>query len=201
MIFMIEFNKSVKKALPYNRRKYLEFWDDECDLPTEWNGVSIQLPGASEGKVGSLTEFVEAYKGLFKNVVLKLDNGSSWIVNHDKKDLDWFPNDEDNLTALRALFKQNNIPNAFRGALVFTKDDLLKFSGELISYPSAVFNQDGFYYASLDISLGELPFIIKIYGRFSIDLLSTNKELLKEVIKENSSSLFIVREFRGSSLG
>jgi hypothetical protein len=197
---MIEFNKSVKKALPYNRRQYLEFWDDENDSPTEWNGVSIQLPGASEGKVGGLTEFVEAYEGLFKNVVLKLDNGSSWIVNHDNHDFNWFPNDEDNLTSLRTLFKQNNIPNAFRGALIFTKDNLLEFSRDLISYPSAVFNKEGSYYKSLDVSHGELPFIIKIYGRFSVDLQSTNKELLKKVVNENSSSLFIVREYRGTSL-
>jgi hypothetical protein len=197
---MIEFNRRVKRALPYNRRKYLEFWDDENDSPTEWNGVSIQLPGAYEGKVGGLIEFVEAYEGLFRNVVLKLDNGSSWIVNHDKHDFNWFPNDEDNLTNLRALFKQHNIPNDFRGALIFRKDDLLKFSGDLISYPSAVFNKEGFYYKSLDVSHGELPFIIKIYGRFSVDLQSTNKELLKEVVNENSSSLFIVREYRGTSL-
>jgi hypothetical protein len=197
---MVEFNRRVKRVLPYNRRKYLEFWDDENDSPTEWNGVSIQLPGAYEGKAGGLTEFVEAYEGLFKNVVLKLDNGSSWIVNHDDKDLNWFPNDEDNLTSLRTLFKQNNIPNTFRGALIFTKDDLLKFSKDLISYPSAVVNEEGIFYKNLDISHGELPFIIKIYGRFSIDLQSTNKELLKEVINENPSSLSIVREFRGTSL-
>ncbi|BAU52170.1 hypothetical protein [Mucilaginibacter gotjawali] len=197
---MIEFNKSVKKVLPYNRRLYLQFWDDDCDLPTEWNGVSIQLPGAYQGKVPGLTAFVDAYEGLFKNVVLKLDNGSSWTVNHDDKDLNWFPNDEDNLTALRALFKQNNIPKAFRGALIFTNDDLLKFSRDLISYPSAIFNKEGVYYKNLDISHGELSFIMKIYGRSSIDLLSINKELLREVINENSTSLFIVKEFRGSSL-
>ncbi|MDR3697340.1 hypothetical protein [Mucilaginibacter sp.] len=197
---MIKFNKSVKNVLPYSRRQYLQFWDDDCDLPTEWNGVSIQLPGAYEGKVSGLTAFVEAYEGLFKNVVLKLDNGSSWTVNHDDKDLNWFPNDEDNLTALRALFKQNNIPNAFRGALIFAKDDLLEFSRDLISYPSAIINEEGVYYKNLDISHGELSFIIKIYGRFSIDLLSLNKGLLREVINENSSSLFIVKEFRVSSL-
>jgi len=197
---MIEFNKSVKKVLPYDRRRYFEFWDDDCDSPTEWNGVSIQLPGSYEGKVGGLKEFVEVYEGLFKNVVSRLDNGSPWIVNHDRRDFNWFPNDEDNLTSLRTLFKQNNVPNEFRGALIFTKDNLLEFSRDLISYPSAVFNQDGLYYSSLDISHGELPFIIKIYGRFSVDLQSTNKELLKKVVNENSSSLFIVREYRGTSL-
>lgn len=196
---MIEFKKDVKKVLPYDRRQYREFWDDEIDSSTEWYGVAIQLPGAYEGKVRGLTEFVEVYEGLFKNVISKLDTGSFWIINHDYKDLKWFPNDEDNLTSLRTLFKQNNIPNAFKGALIFTKDNLLEFSRDLISYPSAVFNEDGLYYSSLDISHGKLPFVIKIYGRFSIDFLSTNKELLAEVANENRSDIFIVREFRSNS--
>ena len=197
---MIRFNKRVKKALPYNRQQYFEFWDDDSDLPTEWNGVSVQLPGAKEGKVSELTEFVDVYEGLFKNVVLKLDNGSSWIVNHDDQGLNWFPNDEDNLSSLRKLFKQNSIPNTFKGALIFTTDDLLKYSRDLISYPSAVSNEEGIYYKNLDVSHGELKFIIKIYGRFSVDLQSTNKELLREVINENSSNIFIVREFAGTTL-
>ena len=197
---MVEFKKNVKKALPYDRDKYLEFWDDENDLTNGWNGVSIQLPGASEGKQFGLVEFVENYNDLFKKIVLRLDNGSSWIINHDNKDYVWFPNDEANLTPLRLLFKHNNVPNKFKGALIITKDDLLRFSRELISYPSAVFNEEGLYYRSLDISHGELQFIIKIYGRFSIDLQSTDKELLKKVIKENSSSSFIIKEFRGSSI-
>lgn len=148
--------------------------------------MSFQLPGAKEGKAGGLTEFVDVYEGLFKKVVLKLDNNSSWIVNHDDKDRNWFPNDEVNLNSLRTLFKQNNIPNTFKGALIFTKDDLLKYSRDLISYPSAVFNEEGIYYKNLDVSHCELKFIIKIYGRFSVDLQSTNKELFREVINENS---------------
>jgi hypothetical protein len=197
---MVKFKKNVKKALPYDRRLYLEFWDDDCDLPTEWCGVAFQFPGASEGKKIGLKEFVGIYEGLFKNIISKFDNGSLWIVNHDDKDLKWFPNDEDNLSPLRTLFKQNNVPNTFTGALIFTKDDLLKFSRDLISYPSAVINDEAFFYKNLDISHGELPFIIKIYGRFGIDCQSTDKDLLREVVNENPSSLLTVKEFRGTSL-
>ncbi|MNR43714.1 hypothetical protein D3C85_1623630 [compost metagenome] len=67
-----------------------------------------------------------------------------WIVNHEDKDLEWLPNNEDNLISLRTLFKERGIPNTFKGAIIFTKDDLLKFSKDLISYPYSVLNKDGF---------------------------------------------------------
>lgn len=148
----------------------------------------------------SLKEFLEKYEGWFKNIISSFDHRSFWIVNHDKNDLNWFPTKENNLTNLRNLFQQNNVSDKFRGALVFTKDNLLKFSRDLISYPYAVYDEEGLFYMNLDISHGELPFIIKILDHLNIDLLSTNKDLLKEVINKNSSNLFIVKEYRGTSL-
>jgi hypothetical protein len=195
---MVEFKTNVNKVLPYDRWKYREFLDDDVDSCTEWFGVSFQLD--TEGEKIGLTEFIKNYERLFKNIVLKLDNGSFWIVNHDDKDLKWFPNDEVNLVSLRSLFKQNNISNTFRGALIFSKDDLLEFSKNLISYPFVVFNEDGLLYKNLDISHGELQFIIKISGHMNIDLLSTNKMLLREVVIENSSNVFNIKEYRDTSL-
>jgi hypothetical protein len=195
---MIEFKKNISKVLPYDRRRYIAFRD--VDPAIKWYGVSFQLPGVSEGKKIGLNEFVEIYERLFENVVLQLDNGSIWIVNHDDKDLKWLPNDDNNLTHLRTLFKQRDVSNAFKGAIIFTKDDLLKFSKDLISYPYAVLSKDGFLYKNLDISHGELQFIIKISGHLNIDFLSTNRELLKKVINRNASSSFIVKEYKGTSL-
>jgi hypothetical protein len=196
---MIEFKKNVEEVLPYDRQHYIDFLDDDAESYIKWYGVSFQLPHAGGGKQISLKEFVETYKFLFKHVIAMLDNGSSWIVNHDDKDLGWFPNDGDNLTQLRSLFKQNDVPNTFSGALIFSTDDLLEFSRDLISYPYAAANEDGFLYKNLDISHGELPFIIKISGHLNIDFLSTDKERLKEIVNENSSDLFIVIEYRGNS--
>lgn len=195
---MIEFQKDIKKALPYDRDDYI--LRAESDSLTKWFGVSVQLPGGFEGREVGLTEYFEKYEQWFKNIISGLDNGSTWIVNHDRKDVVWFPNKERNLTRLRTLFKQNNISNKFKGALIFVKDDLLDFSKELISYPYLVIDKDRMLYHNLDISHGELPFIIKIDGHWCIDLLSTDKELLKKVTSENSSSSFIVRQFRGTSL-
>lgn len=197
---MIEFKKNVEKALPYDRRQYLEYFDDDFDSSTKWYGVSFQLPGGYEGREIGLMEYLEAYERWFKAIVLQLDNGSFWIVNHDDKDLQWLPNDEDNLISLRTLFKQNNIQNEFKGALSFTKDDLLKFSKDLISYPLAVFDATDVLYKDLDISHSELPFIIKISGHANIDLLSTDKDLLKEVSDANTSNGFILKPYRGTSL-
>lgn len=197
---MIEFKKNFKKILPYDRQRYLDFLDEDFDSSTKWYGVSLQLPGGYEGRKISLTEYLEAYERWFKAIILQLDNGSIWIVNHDYKDLQWLPNDEDNLISLRALFKQNNIPNEFKGALSFTKDDLLKVSNDLISYPLAVFNAADVLYKDLDISHSELPFIIKISGHANIDLLSTDKDLLKEVLDASSSTGFILKPYRGTSL-
>lgn len=89
---MIEFKKEVKKILPYDSRQYIEFLYDDFDPLTKWYGVSFQLN--KEEKEINLTEFVEQYECWFKDIISRLDNGSFWIVNHDKKDLNWFPNGE-----------------------------------------------------------------------------------------------------------
>jgi hypothetical protein len=195
---MIEFKKNIKKVLPYDRQDYISRADSGSS--TKWYGVSFQLPGGFEGREVGLTEYFEKYEQWFKNVISSLDNGSFWIVNHDRRDVVWFPNDEDNLTHLRTLFKQNDVPNTFKGALIFANDDLLDFSKDLISYPYTVFDKDRLLYDNLDISHSELPFIIKIDGHWCIDLLSTDKELLKKVINGNSSDVFIVKQYRGTSL-
>jgi hypothetical protein len=193
---MIEFVEDVKKILPYDREQYLNFFDDD-DSSIDWNGVSVLL--GSEGKKNALVEFADAYECLVKNIVLKLDNGSFWIVNHDDKDLAWFPNEENNLTHLRNLFKQREISNAYKGALALTKDDLLSLSKDLILYPSSVFNKESLLYKNLDISHGELPFIIKIYSDFCIDLLSTDKILLEKMVSSYSQHPFIIKKYRGTS--
>lgn len=197
---MIEFKRNVNKILPYDRAQYIEFLNDDVPSTVKWYGVSFQLPGVFEGKDIGLEKFIEAYEGWFENAISIFDNGLNWIVTHDRKGWNWFPNNGNNLISLRALFKERDIPNSFRGAIIFTKDDLLKFSKDLISYPYAVFSEDGFLYNDLDISHSELPFIIKISGHLNIDLLSTDKKLLKKVVDENASDTFIVREYRGTSL-
>lgn len=195
---MIEFKEKFEELLPYDRENYIEFLDDDFKFSPKWCGLSFQL--VCEEKEIGLPKFIESYESIFKRVILKFDQNSFWVVNHDDIDLDWFPNKEDNLPELRTLFKQNNILNSFRGALVLMKDDLLKYSRELISYPFSVFNEAGLLYKDLDISHSNLQLIIKISGHWNIDFLSTDKELLKLIVNENSTDNFIIKEYRGNSI-
>lgn len=196
---MVEFKKSVEKALPYNRSQYVKFLLSEDDeFQVKWYGASFQLH--KKEKEISLKEFLEKYEGWFKKIISSFDSHSLWIVNHDKSDLNWFPNRQNNLSNLRKLFRENNVSNRFRGALVFSKDTLLDFSADIVSYPYAVFDEGGLFYMNLDISHSELPFIIKVLDHLNIDLLSTNRDLLKEVVDKGSSNSFIVKAYRGTSL-
>ena len=197
---MVEFIKKFKDKVPYDRKQYRDFFNDDTDPSIKWYGMSFQLPGGFEGNEVNFKEYLETYEPWFKQVVLKLDNGSSWIVSHEGKGLKWFPYGGDSLTHLRGLFKQNNVPNTFKGALIFSLNDLLAFSRDLISYPYAAASKVGALYRDLDISHGEFPVVIKISGHLNIDILSTDKEMLKELVRENSLSFFVLKAYNGTSL-
>lgn len=195
---MIEFKTNVQEVLPYDREQYHIFLYDEIESSIKWYGVSFYLNTGDKDM--DTMKFVEFYEPLFKNMLLSFAKEGKWIVNLDYSGQDWFPNNENTLCSLRALFKKSKIPNKYRGALIFDKDDLLEFSRELLSYPFEMFPEDGCFYSDLDVSHVELQFIIKISGYWTIDLLSTDIELLRKVVNENSSNYFNVKEYRGTSL-
>jgi len=197
---MINFKKNVQIQLPYDRAKYIEYLEDDVESTCRWYGVSFQLPDVFEGKDIGLEVFLENYEDWFKNIIEQLDNGSSWIINHDTYDVKWFPNRQNNLKTLRALFRKNHIRNTFKGGVILMKDELLKYTKDIISYPYGVCNRKGYLYENLDISHKQLSFIIKISGHLTIDLLSLDKELLKRIVNENSSNQFIIRKYRGTEL-
>ena len=196
---MIKFEKDVKKLLPYDRKQYIKFLNNDA-APICWYGMSFQLPGVYEGKEIELSHFLRVFEALFESVISKLDNGSFWIVNHEDKDLDWFPNNDNNLIQLRALFKEGNVPNTFSGALVFTKKDLLDLTRDIICYPYTVFQKEGYLYKDLNVSHAELQFIIKISGHLNIDFLSQNRTLLQEIVTANTSSDFVLKPYSGTFL-
>lgn len=189
---MIEFKENNTGILPYDREHYIDFLDDDFDSDTKWCAVSLQMN--SEEEKNRLSQFVDVFESIFKKVISKLDNGVSWIINHDDKDMNWFLNDKDNLEALRTVFKQNNVQNTFIGSLILEKEDLLELAQDLISYPYVL------SYKDVDISHSKLQFIIKITSHLTIDLLSMDKELLRKIVNENSSNKIIIKEYRGTSL-
>lgn len=201
---MIEFKKNVKKLLPYDRKNYINYlnWKEAINSPTyvKWYDYLFRLPGVSTDVdiiEPNVPKFLKAYEPWFENVILQLDTGSPWIVNHSKRNGDWLPNKQRNLIQLRALFEERDIPNTFRGAITFSKEDLLKYAKDIISYPYAVINGKKWHYSNLDISHAELPFIITTRPFLYMNILSTDKKLLKKVVKENSSSSFdIIENYR-----
>jgi hypothetical protein len=189
---MIKFIEDFEKLLSYDREHYIDFLDDDFDSETKWCAVSLQM--SSEDGENSLSKFVDVFELIFKNIILKLDIGISWIINHDDKDMKWFLNDKDNLEALRTVFKQNNVQDTFKGSLILEKDDLLELARDLISYPYVL------SYKNLDISHSKSQFIIKTTSHLTVDLLSMDKELLRKVVDGNSSDKIKIVEYRGTSL-
>ncbi|WP_153846663.1 hypothetical protein [Sphingobacterium paramultivorum] len=184
--------------LPYDRNPYIDFLVGEPISSVNWYGVSFQV--REKGKEFNLADFIRLYDPWFKKVISTFERGSSWIINHDKIDLEWFPNNEDNLRSLRNLFKQNDISANFRGALICSEDLLMELSKDLISYPYGLYKEEGLFYSNIDISHRDLPFVIKVLDHLNIDLLSTDEKLLRKVVSENKSDSFLLKPYRGTSL-
>lgn len=187
---MIEFKKNIGKILPYNKEQYFDFLDDDLDITSNWNGISIQVADNKTDVDLNIDRYIE----IFEFIILKFDQDLPWIINHYYKDMYWFPNDDENLNSFRALFKANNISNTFKGSIIFMKDDLMKFAKDLIMYPYVL------SYRDLDISHSVMPLIIKITNHLTIDVISTNKIILKLIADNISSNNFTIKEYKGTSL-
>ena len=189
---MIKFIEKFTELLPYNRTQYQTL--------ENWFGISIQLDGVFEGKKIEYNYFIESYKFFFDNIITTFDINYEWIINHDFLDEEWFPNKKRNLKKLRKLFKQNNISNNFKGAVIFSSDELLKFSIDVITYPFIVLGKEGLLYNNLDISCSGTPLIIKVSGHMCIDILSTNQQILKDILKNIDLTNFILKQYRGTNI-
>jgi hypothetical protein len=210
---MVKFVKDVERILPYNRQQYIDWLDEDVESLVEWFGVSFQvednmiggfsttqITGNTELLKASAVEIVKLYRPLVENIISAFKDNLEWIVNHDDKDLVWFRQEGETLPLLRALFRQNKVPNIFKGALVFDIEGLSAVLEDLISYPYAIYCDRHLLYKNIDFSHSILPFILKTTGHGTIDLLSTNKELLKNIIGENANNSFVIKQYRGTSL-
>ncbi|WP_276134855.1 hypothetical protein [Polluticoccus soli] len=193
---MVEFKKKVSKVLFYNRKEYNKYLRGNVRFISKWFGVSFQL---NHNEVDT-TEFLRIFLPLFEKVVEKIDVGNSWVVNHDYPFHVWFPNTENTLPSLRTLFKLHGIPNSYTGAVVFTRDELLKFAQDTILYPTKMFKEERSLYTDLDISSAHIAFVIKVSHHSCIDFLSTDEKILKEIVEENRSDLFDIKVYRGTTL-
>ena len=195
---MIIFEKNVEKILPYNREQYLNFLYDASTSSVKWYGLSFQINGNEEPV--SLMEYINSYESFFKELILNLKNKSNWIVNLEDENCDWFPNNANNLPSLRSLFRERNILGTYRGALLFTEEDLLKYTKDLILYTYVASKRKGLLYRNINISHEKLPLVIKTTGPCDIDVLSSDEMLLKEIFDQYSQYPFIIKKYRGTLL-
>ena len=171
--------KDKNSLLSYDRDQYLEFLGDDFNSQTKWVGYSLQLVSYRD-PIKSLSILNETLKKL----LAEYEDDSFWNVNHDDKDMKWFPDSQQNLKNLRELFRNHGIPNDFIGVISFSKHELLQYFEDLVSYPYLL------SYKNLDISNSELPIIIKITSHLSLDLLSTEISLLEKILDKNFTDLF-----------
>ena len=199
----VTFTKNVRALLPYKRNRYIRYLHSDVESHTPWYGASFQLASEAhnigQGINFGLPKFLHHYEAFFKQLIATFDDGSYWIVTHDKYDGMWLPNDEPTLPALRALFAQHHVPNRFTGALRLTKQEVFTFARDLLSYPTGIFSSERSLYSDVDVSHSKLPVVIKISAHLNVDFLSTDQALVREVVKENHSPDFTIKPYRGTS--
>jgi hypothetical protein len=172
-----ELIKLSNVRLPYNRQKYIDYLDEDIESISDWNGYSLQI---AKPKFSNFESKIDILEAAFKIIISRYDESKIWILTHDDKDMKWFPNKENNLISLRELFKKSNISNSYVGSLICSTNDICTLARDFISYSFVL------SYKNLDFSHSKLPFIIKITNHLTIDVLSTDMKLLKDIINDDS---------------
>ena len=162
--------------------------------------LTSEAHNISRGIRFGLPKFIAHYEPLFQRVIAAFDNGSHWVVTHDKYTLEWWPNDEPTLPALRDLFAQYRVPKDFNGALLLAPQQVLAFARDLLSYPNGLFRREASLYSNIDVSHSKVPFVIKISDHLNVDFLSTDPALVRTVVNEYHSPAFTIKPYAGTSL-
>ncbi len=160
--------------LPYKKGEYISYLEHGSGPDEQWYGISIQS-GGHNNKSDFLIQFCVA---VFEKLIRCYDNGASWIISHDDKDMPWFYNNakKDTLVDLWKLFREYNTPPDFRGGIRLSTDIILKnLLDDLVAYPFIL------SYKNLDVSNSKVPFIIKISDHLCIDVLATDIKIIKEI--------------------
>ena len=146
-----------------------------------------------------LSKYLDHYEPFFKQLVAQFDDSSCWLVTQDTRGYPWWPNEEPTLPALRALFAQHRVPNAFHGALRMPTQAVFAFAQELLSYPTGVFSRERSLYSDVLVSHGTRPVVLQISAHLNVDFLSTDQELVRAVVKEHRSPAFTIKPYTGTS--
>ncbi len=177
---MIKFKNRVEKHVPYNWNYYIDFIESEPLQKTKvpWYGASFMLNNED-----NQAQFLEVYEPMFRDILTESVDRRTWLINHTlHPEFRWFPNNEDNLQGLRAIFKQYRISNYFRGSILISTSELLKIIQDVMLYPVSVFSEKGSLYADIDISNCDIPLIIKFTHHLTLDVLSTDKKIVDRLV-------------------
>jgi hypothetical protein len=172
--YMKVFIKHYRRLLPYKKNKYISSLEHDFGPDKQWYGISIQSVDHKEDS----TFLIKFCTAIFEKLIRNYDNGSSWIISHDDKDMPWFYKNakKDILSNLWKLFHNHNTPRDFRGGIRLDTDTILEnLLNDLIIYPFIL------SYKNLDISSSSVPFIIKISDHLCIDVLTTDTKTIEEV--------------------
>jgi hypothetical protein len=199
----VAFLESGRTVPPYNRNPYRRYWPGNEDARTPWYGASFQLASQAHRlargiRVG-LPEFLAHYEPFFKQLVAQFDDGACWMVAQDTPGYPWWPNQEPTLPALRALFAQHRVPNAFHGVLRMPTRAVLAFARELLSYPTGVFRRERSLYSDVLVCHGTRPVVLQISHHLNVDFLSPDLALVRAVVQEHRSAEFTIKPYRGTS--
>ena len=195
---MVVFRKDVSQRLPYDRDKYMAYFDednDTFDRNVIWHGVSLQqteIRNESLYQVSDavVTNSIDCLEKVFKEIMSSLDQGLPWVVNHDDLDLPWFREKGNTMPKMRDLFRQMDIPISFVGCLLFSTDDLGELARELTTYSYILPHKN------LDVSHSKLPFVMKLTGHLTLDLLSTDMALITKILDDGIVDYFLKIPYR-----
>jgi hypothetical protein len=199
---MLKFQNQYQKKLPYDPESYCDYINDDFPVDSAWSGVTFYWPSkennqwSKEDNEINIAEDIVALERLALNVISKLDDGAPWIVDAEYGLFKWFY-DRKNLNRvkkLRTFFRQNKIDIQFKGSLLLNKEDLSEVMSDIIAYPFVL------RYRNLDISHPTNPFVIKTTHHLTIELLSTDKELLTQVVLDNLDCGLKIAQQRGTTL-
>ena len=186
---MIDFIKENKETLPYVKEDYLSFLNEEPTL-RNWYGYSIQFDGLYTNK-----NKIQKLQSVLNHFINQFNEDQHWLIRHDDKFLPWFiEGDEKRLPKLKRVFNNKQVPFNFKGSILFSSDELLEVSDEVVSYSYLL------SYKNLDIINVDTCILFKCTNHLTLDVISTEKILILSMRKYAEKLGYPVINYRNSPI-
>ena len=196
---MYKFKKNLNL---YNNKKLLANFDiddyqnfmrfkDSNQLINNWFGVSIQLFGSQNVEISDETicKFHYAFEKFLNSYTNLIDK---WLIQpfNYKKIFSWFNSDKKfpslKLSKIKEAFNQYDIVYSFKGAIETNNEGLINLFDSLMLYPIVLKGSD------IEIFNLDMPFVILLNQHYTIDLISTDENIIENFINLLRSCLKLV---------